>query len=244
MIHGIDILLLVLLALVAPIVERRDYQKIRPKLASGEPGARLAYYGRAIRWEWGFTAVLVAFWLGMGRSFAELGLGAPESWRFWAGLTAALALSALLFWQGRGLDQRPKDQESVRRQLEGALELMPETRRELTRFSWLSITAGVCEEIVYRGFLIWLLAALVGPVTAVIGSSLIFGAGHLYLGVRGALRATILGLILALLFVFTGSLWAPILLHAAMDLASGRLAYASSPARSDGVQKVAEATAS
>ena len=48
-------------------------------------------------------------------------------------------------------------------------------------------------------------------------SSLIFGLGHLYQGVRGVIGTTVLGLVFAVLFVITGNLAIPILLHAAID---------------------------
>jgi membrane protease YdiL (CAAX protease family) len=42
--------------------------------------------------------------------------------------------------------------------------------------------------------------------------------------VNGSIRAGILGLLMALLYQFTGSLLAPILVHALIDLSSGQIA--------------------
>ena len=77
-----------------------------------------------------------------------------------------------------------------------------------------------CEEIVYRGFLIryfmgtprYLAVSL-----AMIASNGVFGPGHIYQGAKGAIATTILGMVFAILFVTTGRLWAPIVLHALMD---------------------------
>jgi uncharacterized protein len=74
-----------------------------------------------------------------------------------------------------------------------------------------AIMAAVIEEVVFRGFLFGGLLKYVGPVWAAIGSAVLFGALHLQPLAFPAL--TFLGLILALLYYRTGSLWMPILMH-------------------------------
>jgi membrane protease YdiL (CAAX protease family) len=115
--------------------------------------------------------------------------------------------------------------------------------RERSWFFALSGTAGVCEEALYRGFLIWYLLAwawLVTPhqafLVAAIGSSLLFGAGHAYQGVRGALLTAAVGGFLAAVYWITRSLFAGMVIHALMDLHAGylsHLAYRRAPASPD-----------
>jgi membrane protease YdiL (CAAX protease family) len=57
----------------------------------------------------------------------------------------------------------------------------------------------------------------------VILSTVIFGLGHAYQGVKGIVKTGAAGLVLALLAVGSGSLFIPILLHAVGDLTSGRI---------------------
>ena len=57
-------------------------------------------------------------------------------------------------------------------------------------------------------------------------AGLLFGLAHAYQGPRGVLQTGVVGLGLAVLYVFTGSLWVPMALHAFVDLNSGLLAYA------------------
>jgi len=90
-------------------------------------------------------------------------------------------------------------------------------------FDMVSITAGVCEEILYRGLLLATLVSLVGTWPAVAITSLIFGLGHAYQGISGIAKTGLAGLVLALLTVFSGSLFIAIVLHAVGDLASGRI---------------------
>jgi membrane protease YdiL (CAAX protease family) len=53
---------------------------------------------------------------------------------------------------------------------------------------------------------------------ALVISSLIFGLGHLYGGVGGVVESAITGFLLGLLFMLSGNLLLPIILHALIDL--------------------------
>ena len=101
-------------------------------------------------------------------------------------------------------------------------QLMPVTGRERLLFVGVSVTAGVCEEIVFRGFLIHVLHTATGSVAiALVLSSGVFGVAHAYQQPLGALRAALLGLILAAPLVLTGSLVPSIIAHALIDILSG-----------------------
>ena len=99
--------------------------------------------------------------------------------------------------------------------------LLPSTGEE-RRWWWLvCITAGICEEVVYRGFLLHYFH--VTPVHlsltwALVVSSLIFGIGHLYQGIAGAVQTVVIGFVMGAMFVMTGNLLLPIVVHAVVDL--------------------------
>ena len=99
--------------------------------------------------------------------------------------------------------------------------LLPHDRREMSWWRALSVTAGICEEVVYRGFLIAVLAAAMNTWAAVLLAAFIFGLNHAYQGPKGILKTGLVGLVLGGLFALTGSLWAPMLVHVVMDLAAG-----------------------
>lgn len=85
----------------------------------------------------------------------------------------------------------------------------------------MSITAGIVEEIVYRGFVLWYLAQVMPLWIAVVVSSVAFGLAHSYQGATGALRTGLIGLAFGTYFVVTGSIWLPIVAHALLDLLQG-----------------------
>lgn len=99
--------------------------------------------------------------------------------------------------------------------------LLPRTARERAAFTGLSITAGAGEELAYRGYTISLLAPLLGPFWAAALSSAVFGVLHVYQGTWGIARTAVLGGLLAWGFLASGSLWPPMLAHAALDVLAG-----------------------
>jgi membrane protease YdiL (CAAX protease family) len=166
------------------------------------------------------TGVLAAaaLVLGLRRGGpAALGLdGAPELRHLVWGVCAAMALLAVLLAWAEGRRRAGLEEEPIVR------ELMPRDRRERWGFVGLSIAAGVGEEIVYRGYAIPVLAAITGEVwIAVLLSSGAFGLVHVYQGGVGIARTGCIGLLLALTFLATGSLWPAIFAHALVDVAVG-----------------------
>jgi membrane protease YdiL (CAAX protease family) len=92
-------------------------------------------------------------------------------------------------------------------------------------FLLLSLTAGVWEELLYRGFLVGFLEPRAGLLAAVVLSSAIFGLGHVYQGRRGILNTGLVGLVFAGLYALTRSLWWLMLAHALVDMAGGVVAF-------------------
>jgi uncharacterized protein len=164
--------------------------------------------------QWLLAGVTVLLALVSGFTPLALGLGAPHSWlvqlAWGAGLTVA-GVSIMLASHALGIRES------------GLLaHLLPRTRAEKTAFVGLSITAGVCEEVVFRGFLIAaLLTATASLPLALLLSSLAFGMVHAYQEPGGVARATLLGLLLAAPLVLTGSLAGAILAHTAIDVIGG-----------------------
>lgn len=100
-------------------------------------------------------------------------------------------------------------------------DLLPANGRERLAFAGLALLAGVCEEIVFRGYALTVLAGVMGVVGAGVLTSVAFGMLHAYQGVLGVVRTAALGGVLAWAFVAAGSVWPVVVAHAALDLLGG-----------------------
>jgi membrane protease YdiL (CAAX protease family) len=101
---------------------------------------------------------------------------------------------------------------------------MPHTAGERSVFVGVSVTAGFCEELLYRGFLM-AYAQWLGWWQAGIASAIVFGLSHAYQGSAGVVKTAVVGLVMAGLYAYSGSIWPGIVLHAALDLQAGAVAY-------------------
>lgn len=100
--------------------------------------------------------------------------------------------------------------------------VIPRTPHEKSIFAGLSVTAGICEELVFRGFLIHTITAASGSIAlATVLSTVVFGWMHTYQGVKGAVGAGVLGAILAVPVLVTGSILPSAVAHAAIDVLAG-----------------------
>ena len=79
--------------------------------------------------------------------------------------------------------------------------------------------AGICEEIAYRGVLLALLARLTESLgIAIVLCVVFFVLAHLPQGLRGAIGVGSLATIFHIVYAVTGSLLAPIIIHALYDI--------------------------
>ena len=100
--------------------------------------------------------------------------------------------------------------------------LLPETERERRLFVFLSVVAGLGEEVAFRGYVLSQLVSLgLGPWGAAIASAVPFGALHAYQGWWGSLRTGLLGFAFAASVVLSGSLWPAVIAHVGIDVVGG-----------------------
>jgi membrane protease YdiL (CAAX protease family) len=96
--------------------------------------------------------------------------------------------------------------------------LYPVTQKQQLMFIGVAVTVGICEEIIFRGFLQHYLVDLgLTELWAFVIISVIFGAGHLMQGLSGVISSIIFGLIMGYLYFVTGSLLVPIIIHILYD---------------------------
>jgi membrane protease YdiL (CAAX protease family) len=101
--------------------------------------------------------------------------------------------------------------------------LAPANGAEVAGWFALSMLAGFCEEIVFRGYLQRQFTAWTGGRVAVgvLFSALCFGAAHGYQGVRGMFLITVFGALFSLLALYRRNLRAGIFAHGWHDFIAG-----------------------
>ena len=218
----LDHLLVFGLLVIVPLRGRWKFRRLREAIADGGAEVRRLLYRQEILRQWSVTAVLVALWLALGRSPRALGLVLPIDVRSIWGAAIAAALVGLLWRQWRTV-VRMSDEDLAEHagQAEALGPLLPRSDREAATFGGLAVTAGVCEEILYRGYLIAYLAAFMPLWPAAVVGGAAFGIAHAYQGGAGMLKTGATGILNGLLYVGTGSLVWPTLIHAAVDLHGG-----------------------
>jgi uncharacterized protein len=99
--------------------------------------------------------------------------------------------------------------------------LIPRNLAEVRLGAALAANAGVMEELVFRLALPAVLLGATGNVwVALIVSVLLFGGLHIYQGVAGVAGTTVIGLVLLALYLASGSILVPIVVHALIDVRS------------------------
>ena len=101
--------------------------------------------------------------------------------------------------------------------------LQPKTFAEKAAFLLvLCPTAGILEEIVFRGFLLILFTQWAGGDiwSAALTTSILFGLGHAYQGAGGILATGIFGYTAAVSVIYSGSLVPAIIAHTLYDMAT------------------------
>ena len=201
--------------LAAPWLGYVWYRKARRQIAAGAPDTKVRLY-REIIGEQIVTTGVVLFLCRNGLSGTSVGLVAPRSWALTS--TAMLVIVGALAWSSWRL--RPKA-EKVRQKLQDRVgALLPDSHQERFWFGAASVGAGVSEELVFRGFLLYYLSVFLphtNTLERVLLTALVFGLAHIYQGRVDVVGTGILGLVLAGLYLMTGSLLLPMVIHAALD---------------------------
>jgi hypothetical protein len=100
--------------------------------------------------------------------------------------------------------------------------LLPRTAAEMISYLALCVTAGFCEELLFRGYLQRQFSAWTGRVeVAVVLQAVVFGVGHLYQGWKGALIITLYGAMFGILAVMRKSLRPGMIQHTMQDSFTG-----------------------
>ena len=216
----------VLFAVIYPLSGYFSIRKLRRRIAAGKPVNRKHLYDMTLLGHWLLFAIALLSWPLSDRAWADLGFGLALDSRFFAGATLTVIGIVFLVMQLRRVAHASAaDLQKIRSAVESVEMLLPRNANELGRFNAVSVTAGIVEETLWRGFLIWYLAQVMPVWAAAVISAVGFGAAHAYQGRENVPKIIAVGAVFAILYLVSGSLWLPMVLHAAVDLLQGRTLY-------------------
>ena len=225
--NSFDLALAIVIAVVWPLYEfLSGWPNHLKRLKAGDRDARPKIYRRMILQQWVITAAILAVTIAFHRSFADtLWLRAPQGWRLPVAVGLPLAYAVLLIVQIPAIARKPRARARLRELFKDADTMTPSRSIEWGWFQSLSLTAGICEELIYRGYLVWILTPWLGVWGGAAVSVACFGLAHCYLGRKLMPRALVTGLGLQALTLLTGSILPAIAFHILLDLGSGYVAY-------------------
>ena len=196
-------------------------------LRSHAQAALTTHHARAylltILWEWSLAA-LVLWGLRLRRTPLRTLLGVerkgPRAWLRDAAIAIVFWLAALVVLGAVGVLLKNTH---IAEQSKAALALAPTSGGELLLFIVLSISAGICEELLFRGYLQQQFTRLANHRiwVGVTASALLFGCAHLYEGAAGVIAITVFGAMFSLLAIERRSLRTGMIAHAWHDACSG-----------------------
>lgn len=188
------------------------------------PALRRRLWARALAMQWALTAFIGYGWWSEHRSPVSLALVLRPTMGLVGVLVGLATIISLVVRQRARIAHEPELQASVRAQLAPIARLMPHSDAEFAGFAALAVTAGVCEEIMFRGFLTWYLGHYLPLPAAAAVQVAVFGLAHLYQGRAGIVKTGLVGAFFTGLVWVSGSLYPAMLIHALMDLHAGDLA--------------------
>jgi len=148
---------------------------------------------------------------GRWRRFADFLIDVATAFLFWGVVLVALGLLELaLRFNG----------------VQAAKPLLPQSWSEVAAFVVLAVTAGFCEEFIFRGYLQRQFLAWTGTAwVAIVLQALVFGSAHLYQGWRSVIAITVYGALFGILAWNRKSLRPGMIQHAGQDSLAGIAGY-------------------
>lgn len=202
-----------------PVIEKLNFPAAMRKVREGGECGKIAVYRQTMLTTAAFAVILGAMWVILGRDWGELGVRVSTPAQLIAGLALSFAVLLLTVVQFRAILK--SESPSLGGHSDDLEALMPRSEREQKWFRAVSSNAGVMEEFIYRGFLIWYLTHFVDLVWASIISVALFTLAHAYQGIRQVPGLALISTVMVGLYLLSGSLLLPILLHAAFDMLQG-----------------------
>jgi len=213
-------LIFLVLGLVLPWRGRARMKKLLalPQVSSME---RLVLYASTIAFQW--FAVAIVAWRAWAHGFTAAQLGLTISGRtriLIASIVGAATIATLQWLNLRRVGKVPLEARGALQAI--AERILPQSTVELLPYLALAITAGLCEEFLYRGFAMAVLThAGFQAWAAVLISAVLFGLAHSYQGRGGMVMTLLVGLLLGTSRIVYDCLVPAVFWHSGVDVVAG-----------------------
>jgi len=174
-------------------------------------------------------ALLYYCWAGVHRFGGDLATLSGERWKSWKSVAVdvAIALPFWALWEGAAYGVHWLLGAAGSGAAKTVDSLLPKSLVEIVVWIGASLTAGICEEMAFRGFLQKQFHALSGNIAAaVVAQGVVFGLFHAYQGWRNVVVIAVLGVLYGALAAWRGNLRINIVSHAWSDIWEGWLKFA------------------
>ncbi len=190
---------------------------------------RIAYYKETMLALWIPTLIIVIVTMVSPITFSSLGFSWPSlntsTFGNWVSyillaLFACYILAIVYHFVAMKTSQAFRDKVTNELEKIPYQELLPKSHQEKKLWSYVSLTAGVTEEIIYRGFLLFVLMTLLPDVSVWLNciiAGIIFGLAHTYQGLSGFIRTSLIGICFSMLYLILGSLFPLMIFHFLID---------------------------
>ncbi|MBS1840593.1 MAG: CPBP family intramembrane metalloprotease [Acidobacteria bacterium] len=182
---------------------------------------RILLYLTSITTQWIITALVAWRSFARGLSLRQLGLNfKPTLELLLIGILGGILISVAHWFNLRRVGRSKNPAVDKIRAL--AAKIFPHSNQEAFVFCGLAVTAGICEEFLYRGFVFAALSHLSVPAWAILFiSSVMFGLAHAYQGRSGMIGTLLLGTVFGSVRILYDSLVPIVFWHAAVDIVAG-----------------------
>lgn len=209
--------------LLTVVIPWRGRVRLRRLLAQPvvDTKEKLVLYGSTIGFQWLLMGLVAWRAFVRGLSAEHLGIARPISLELALFTIVGAGLVGVFQWFNlRRVGRMTGGVPEFMRQL--GERILPKTRVEFTAYCALCVTAGVCEEFLYRGFAMAALTRVgIAPWGVVVLSSVLFGLAHTYQGKSGVLGTALMGLLFGVARLAVGSLMPVTVWHSTVDLVAG-----------------------
>lgn len=208
--------LIAIVGVLYPLYAVYSAKEVRAYLTE-HPEIKAQSFKSIVITQWIFTFLVILGLLIGQDAFSNLGM---DFIFHPLGIISLLILPLPLLWFLQRFKIIEKNFPTWKRRYEHVLFLMPANKEEYKWGMILSYTAGICEEIVYRGFLFWQLSVYLSVPWTIFLVNFIFALSHASSQLKNVVLAFSFGILWSILFYFTGSIWLPILIHICVDIYS------------------------